>query len=344
MNYLTNVKNLQKINERELQLGLTGQDKSWHSKYKNSAWIYFGGVSFDLTEGDLLCVFSQYGEIVNINLVRDKKTGKSRGYGFLCYEDQRSTILSVDNLNGIKLCNRIIRVDHVENYRPPKESEEYDELTKLLHEKGCAPEVIHELQQNKVDGISAEGKTAREDVVPGRDEKAAQEKAEKKRLRREKKCTKKVRKKEKKALKKARKKRKRMKKAKNNDKEKEKDVDTDKDKHSRKKYSSDESDASDDCGVYASSNSSSSDSEDSSLEAQKRRTGGDPRKSSYRESHSRSNRHDQSSSSQGSASRRRYSDVKSDSYRTLHSGRRWSPESRHRSRSSDRYHGRSRSR
>lgn len=40
---------------------------------------------------------------MNINLVRDKKTGKSKGFCFLCYEDQRSTILAVDNLNGIKV-------------------------------------------------------------------------------------------------------------------------------------------------------------------------------------------------------------------------------------------------
>jgi len=45
----------------------------------------------------------RYGEIVNINLVRDKDTGKSKGFAFVCYEDQRSTILAVDNLNGAKV-------------------------------------------------------------------------------------------------------------------------------------------------------------------------------------------------------------------------------------------------
>jgi len=49
----------------------------------------------------LLCI--RYGEIVNINLVRDKDTGKSKGFAFICYEDQRSTILAVDNLNGAKV-------------------------------------------------------------------------------------------------------------------------------------------------------------------------------------------------------------------------------------------------
>lgn len=46
---------------------------------------------------------NRYGEIVNINLVRDKKTGKTKGFCFLCYEDQRSTVLAVDNFNGIKV-------------------------------------------------------------------------------------------------------------------------------------------------------------------------------------------------------------------------------------------------
>ncbi|XP_053435597.1 RNA-binding motif protein, X-linked 2 [Nycticebus coucang] len=136
MNPLTKVKLINELNEREVQLGVA--DKvSWHSEYKDSAWIFLGGLPYELTEGDIICVFSQYGEIVNINLVRDKKTGKSKGFCFLCYEDQRSTILAVDNFNGIKIKGRTIRVDHVSNYRAPKDSEELDEETRKLQEIGC---------------------------------------------------------------------------------------------------------------------------------------------------------------------------------------------------------------
>ncbi|XP_026558753.1 RNA-binding motif protein, X-linked 2 [Pseudonaja textilis] len=136
MNPLTKVKLINKLNEREAELGV--KDKvSWHAEYSDSAWVFVGGLPYELTEGDTICVFSQYGEIVNINLVRDKKTGKSKGFCFICYEDQRSTILAVDNLNGIKIKGRTIRVDHVANYRPPKDSEDIDEITKALREKGC---------------------------------------------------------------------------------------------------------------------------------------------------------------------------------------------------------------
>ncbi|XP_028564780.2 RNA-binding motif protein, X-linked 2-like [Podarcis muralis] len=136
MNPLTKVKLINELNEREAQLGV--QDKvSWHAEYSDSAWVFVGGLPYELTEGDIICVFSQYGEIVNINLVRDKKTGKSKGFCFICYEDQRSTILAVDNFNGIKIKGRTIRVDHVANYRPPKDSEDIDDVTKALREKGC---------------------------------------------------------------------------------------------------------------------------------------------------------------------------------------------------------------
>ena len=42
-------------------------------------------------------------QIVDINLCRDSATGKSKGFCFLQYEDQRSTVLAVDNLNGAEL-------------------------------------------------------------------------------------------------------------------------------------------------------------------------------------------------------------------------------------------------
>lgn len=57
---------------------------------------------------------------MDVNLPRDKETGKTKGFGFLMYEDQRSTILAVDNLNGAKVLDKTLRVDHVRQYKQPK--------------------------------------------------------------------------------------------------------------------------------------------------------------------------------------------------------------------------------
>lgn len=126
MNPLTLVKRIQNINKKEATLGIS-EEASWHAKYKDSAYVYVGGLPFDLSEGDLLAVFAQYGEIVDVNLVRDKGTGKSKGFAFLAYEDQRSTNLAVDNLNGAQILGRTVRVDHVTKY---KKLEEEDEETR----------------------------------------------------------------------------------------------------------------------------------------------------------------------------------------------------------------------
>jgi RNA-binding motif X-linked protein 2 len=80
-----------------------------------------------MNEGDIVIVFSEFGEVVDIRLARDKATGKSKGFAFLAYEDQRSTILAVDNFNGADICGRVLRVDHVKKYKPPKEFMEVTE-------------------------------------------------------------------------------------------------------------------------------------------------------------------------------------------------------------------------
>lgn len=150
MNPLTNVRNIKKLTETELQYNISGK-ASWHYQYKDSAWIFIGGLPYDLSEGDVICIFSQYGEVVNINLVRDKGTGKSKGFCFLCYEDQRSTILAVDNLNSIKVCGRTLRVDHVEQYKIPKDPDKLDQEALLILQEGCGPNssVIKTLQAPK---------------------------------------------------------------------------------------------------------------------------------------------------------------------------------------------------
>ncbi|KAI9195442.1 hypothetical protein LWI28_014894 [Acer negundo] len=118
MNPLTLVKRIQNINSKEAALGIS-EEASWHAKYKDSAYVYVGGIPFDLTEGDLLAVFAQ-----------DKGTGKSKGFAFVAYEDQRSTTLAVDNLNGAQILGRIIRVDHVTRYKKKEEEDEETEQRK----------------------------------------------------------------------------------------------------------------------------------------------------------------------------------------------------------------------
>ncbi|KAF8341452.1 uncharacterized protein EI90DRAFT_2904858, partial [Cantharellus anzutake] len=134
------VKEINRINERELELGGTA---SWHDEYKDSAYIFVGGLPYGITEGDLIAICSQYGEIMDVNMPRDVETGKTKGFGFVMYEDQRSTILAVDNLNGGKVLDRTIRVDHVKNYKQRKVKNEAGELVEPEEQSlNAKPELI----------------------------------------------------------------------------------------------------------------------------------------------------------------------------------------------------------
>jgi RNA-binding motif X-linked protein 2 len=53
-----------------------------------------------MNEGDIVAVFSQFGEVVDCWLARDHKTGISKCFAYLAYENQLSTVLAVDNFNG----------------------------------------------------------------------------------------------------------------------------------------------------------------------------------------------------------------------------------------------------
>ncbi|KAF3903665.1 hypothetical protein AA313_de0207096 [Arthrobotrys entomopaga] len=101
------------LTRREIDEGIP-DSASWHQDYRHTAYIFIGNLPFELSEGDIIAIFSQYGEPVHLHLARDKDTGKSRGFGWLKYEDQRSTNLAVDNLTGCSVLGRKIRVDHAD--------------------------------------------------------------------------------------------------------------------------------------------------------------------------------------------------------------------------------------
>ena len=130
---------------------------SWHTDYRDTAFVYFGGLPFELSEGDVITIFSQYGEPVFLKLARDKETGKSKGFGWLKYEDQRSTDLAVDNLGGASIGGRLISVDHA-RYKS-RDDEDDDEF-----------KIGWEGIQKREGGAGAGSDTEMGDATPSEDE------------------------------------------------------------------------------------------------------------------------------------------------------------------------------
>ncbi|KAK0875790.1 RNA-binding protein Cwf29 [Friedmanniomyces endolithicus] len=130
---MQSIKQVQRLNDTELEK-VVPSNASWHTDYRDTAYIYIGGLPFELSEGDILTIFSQYGNPVHINLVRDKETGKSRGYCFLKYEDQRSCDLAVDNLSGAGVMGRLLSVDHTRYKKKDGEVEGVGDVEEVADE------------------------------------------------------------------------------------------------------------------------------------------------------------------------------------------------------------------
>jgi RNA-binding motif X-linked protein 2 len=130
---MNTIREIQNLNKRELEANVSIAG-SWHRDFDDTAYIYIGGLPFDLSEGDIITIFSQYGEPTYVNLIRDKETGKSKGFAFLKYEDQRSTDLAVDNLGGASIMGRVLKVDHTRYKR--KEGEEEEERERGMNGVG----------------------------------------------------------------------------------------------------------------------------------------------------------------------------------------------------------------
>ncbi|KAL8939184.1 MAG: hypothetical protein Q9211_002850 [Gyalolechia sp. 1 TL-2023] len=121
---MNTVREIQRLNKLELDNGVA-PEASWHRDHADSAYIYIGGLPYNLSEGDIVTIFSQFGEPTFVKLVRDRETGKSKGFAYLKYEDQRSTDLAVDNLGGATVIGRVLKVDHT-RYKKRDDEEEED--------------------------------------------------------------------------------------------------------------------------------------------------------------------------------------------------------------------------
>lgn len=136
---MNSIRQTQALNKLELENAVP-PSASWHADYRDTAYIYVGGLPFDVSEGDIVTIFSQFGNPTHVNLIRDKETGKSKGFAFLKYEDQRSCDLAVDNLGGAEVLGRVLRVDHTRYKKRDGEDEESYRVDGREEEEGIPSE------------------------------------------------------------------------------------------------------------------------------------------------------------------------------------------------------------
>ncbi|XP_065864972.1 glycine-rich RNA-binding protein 4, mitochondrial [Euphorbia lathyris] len=76
--------------------------------------LFVGGLSYDTNETVLKDSFQQHGEIIEVRIICDRKSGKSKGYGFVQFDSEATASRALNQMNGQMVDGRSIRLSYAQ--------------------------------------------------------------------------------------------------------------------------------------------------------------------------------------------------------------------------------------
>ncbi|KAL5797947.1 hypothetical protein ACOSQ2_002767 [Xanthoceras sorbifolium] len=76
----------------------------------SKAKLFVGGLSWSLNEKSLKDAFSSYGEVTEVNIIYDRDSGRSRGFGFVHFSKEEDAVCAKDAMDGKALSGRPLRI------------------------------------------------------------------------------------------------------------------------------------------------------------------------------------------------------------------------------------------
>lgn len=86
--------------------------------------IFVSNISFKVREQALQELFSQYGEVSNVRIIKDKETRRSKGYGFVEMPNDAEGNAAINALNGTNHYERTIVVAEAKGKKEPSQGTE----------------------------------------------------------------------------------------------------------------------------------------------------------------------------------------------------------------------------
>ncbi len=80
--------------------------------------LYVGNLSYNMTEDDLRTLFAKAGTVTSVALIKDRDTGRSKGFAFVEMSSQSEAEAAIKMFNGGSFGNRELKVNVA---RPPEE-------------------------------------------------------------------------------------------------------------------------------------------------------------------------------------------------------------------------------
>ena len=73
--------------------------------------IYVGNISFQTTESDLTAMFGEVGQVESVQIITDRDTGRSKGFGFIQMTDDAAADKAIERFNGKEVNGRALTVN-----------------------------------------------------------------------------------------------------------------------------------------------------------------------------------------------------------------------------------------
>ena len=79
--------------------------------------LFVGSLSWNTKDSDLSDAFARFGEITEAKIITDRHSGRSRGFGFITFEDAAAADKAIEEMNGTELDGREITVNEAQEKR-----------------------------------------------------------------------------------------------------------------------------------------------------------------------------------------------------------------------------------
>ena len=76
--------------------------------------LFIGGLSWGLDWQEVKDAFKEYGEVTFVKVIKDRETGRSKGFGFVEFKNVEDAVAAKDAMDGAELDGRNIKVDFAE--------------------------------------------------------------------------------------------------------------------------------------------------------------------------------------------------------------------------------------
>jgi cold-inducible RNA-binding protein len=80
--------------------------------------LYVGGLAYATTDEGLMQLFQQVGQVASASIIKDRETGRSKGFGFVEMSSPKEATDAIAKFDGFSLDGRAIRVSEAQERKP----------------------------------------------------------------------------------------------------------------------------------------------------------------------------------------------------------------------------------